>query len=162
MEMDNTNTETRVINTLLEKGVNFTIPTRGLLRYIKPNHVFKLRQSYLGTLLMLSEYYLKTGLDEAKLAENPLVEARRIVNRSAKPMAHIAAIGILNSKWRTRLYGGLLANFLLWRLTPKTLYELAMTIVMLNNTGDFLNTIRLTEGMQMTAPKAAKPIDNGG
>lgn len=161
--MDNTGTENRAINTLLDKGVTFTIPTRGLMRYIKPNHVFKLRQAYLGTLLMLSEYYLKTGLDEARLSENPMVESRQVVNRSVRPMARIAAIGILNSKWKIRLFGSLLAGFLLWRLTPRTLYELGMTIVMLNNTGDFLNTIRLMEGMQITQPKQKRsPADNGG
>lgn len=155
-------TEARAIDTLLDKGVTFQIPTRGLLRYIKPNHTFKLQQAYLGTLFLLSRYYLQTGLSEERLAESPLTESREIVGRSAKNMAKIAAIGILNSKWRIRLFGGLFANFLLWRITPKTLYELSMTIVMLNNTGDFLNSIRLLSGMQMTKPKERSPADNGG
>lgn len=155
------NTETRAIETLLDKGVTFKLPTRGLLRFFKPNHEFHLRQAYLGTLLLLSKYYLKTGLDEAKLAENPLTEARQVVARSAGHMARIAAIGILNSKWKIRLFGRFFAKWLLWRLTPKTLYELSMTVVMLNNTGDFLNTIRLTAGLTLTQPTRS-PQDNGG
>lgn len=152
------NTESRAMDAILEKGIEFKIPARGLIKYIRPEHTFKLRQAYLGTLLELTRYYLKTGLDEKALADNPLLEARQVAHRSIKPMARIAAIGMLNGKWKIRLFSRIFANYLMWRLTPKTLYELSMTIVMLNNTGDFLNSIRLTAGMQISQ---RSPADNG-
>lgn len=156
-------TESKAVDTLLSKGVTFEIDSRGLRKYIRKKHTYKLHQAYLGTLLILSKYYLKVGFDENKLTENPMVTAREIMAVDTKVMARIAAIGILNSKWKIRLFSRHLANFLLWRLTPKRLSELCLTIVMLNNTGDFINSIRLMSALRMTQPKQENlSLDNQG
>jgi len=145
--------ESRAVETLLSDGVKFEIKTKGLARIFKRHHTFILQQAYLGTLLLLSKYYLKVGFDEKKLTDDPLGQSRLEITKSAKTLAMIAAIGMLNSKWKIRLFARPLAKWLLWRLTPQSLYELSMTIVVLNNTGDFMNSIRLMSALRTTAPK---------
>lgn len=156
--------ESRAVEALLSEGVKFEIKTKGLVRIFKKTHTFHLRQSYLGTLLMLSKYYLKVGFDEKKLTDDPLGESRHEITKSAKTLAMIAAIGMLNNKWKIRFFARPLAKWLLWRLTPQKLYELSMTIVVLNNTGDFMNSIRLMSALRITAPKEENlsPVDQGG
>lgn len=157
-------TEQKAVNTLLSQGVKFEIDARGLVRIFKKKHSFMLRQAYLGTLLMLSKYYLKVGFDEKKLVDDPLGVSRLEITRTAKTLAMIAAIGILNNKTKIRLFARPFAKWLLWRLTPNKLYELSMTIVVLNNTGDFINSIRLMSALRVTAPKEENlsPADQGG
>jgi len=157
-------TEQKAVNTLLSQGVKFEIDARGLVRIFKKKHSFMLRQAYLGTLLMLSKYYLKVGFDEKKLVDDPLGVSRMEITRTAKTLAMIAAIGILNNKTKIKLFARPFARWLLWRLTPNKLYELSMTIVVLNNTGDFINSIRLMSALRVTAPKEENlsPADQGG
>jgi len=157
-------TEQKAVNTLLSQGVKFEIDAKGLVRIFKKKHSFMLRQAYLGTLLMLSKYYLKVGFDEKKLVDDPLGVSRLEITKSAKTLAMIAAIGILNNKTKIRLFARPFAKWLLWRLTPNKLYELSMTIVVLNNTGDFINSIRLMSALRVTAPKEENlsPADQGG
>lgn len=157
-------TEQKAVNTLLSQGVKFEIDARGLVRIFKKKHSFMLRQAYLGTLLMLSKYYLKVGFDEKKLVDDPLGVSRLEITRTAKTLAMIAAIGILNNKTKIKLFARPFAKWLLWRLTPNKLYELSMTIVVLNNTGDFINSIRLMSALRVTAPKEENlsPADQGG
>ena len=157
-------TEKRAVEILLNEGVKFEIDARGLVRIFKKKHKFHLRQAYLGTLLLLSKYYLKVGFDEQKITDDPLGASRLEITKSAKTLAMISAIGMLNSKWKVRLFARPLAKWLLWRLTPQKLYELSMTIVVLNNTGDFMNSIRLMSALRITAPKETNlsPADQGG
>jgi len=157
-------TEQKAVNVLLSHGVKFEIDARGLVRIFKKKHKFMLRQAYLGTLLILSKYYLKVGFDEKKLVDDPLGVSRLEITKSAKTLAMIAAIGILNNKTKIRLFARPFAKWLLWRLTPNKLYELSMTIVVLNNTGDFINSIRLMSALRVTAPKEENlsPVDQGG
>ncbi|MFA6973994.1 MAG: hypothetical protein WC238_04645 [Parcubacteria group bacterium] len=156
-------TEQKAVNTLLSQGVKFEIDAKGLGRLFKKKHSFHLRQAYLGTLLILSKYYLKVGFDEKKLVDDPLGVSRLEITKSAKILAMIAAIGILNNKTKIRLFAKPFAKWLLWRLTPNKLYELSMTIVVLNNTGDFINSIRLMSALRVTAPKVENlsPVDQG-
>lgn len=159
-------TETKAVEALLNNGVKFEIDARGLAGIFRKKHTFLLKQAYLGTLLLLSKYYLKVGFDEQKLTDDPLGASRLEITKSAKTLAKIAAIGMLNSKWKIRLFARPLAKWLLWRLTPQKLYELSMTIVVLNNTGDFMNSIRLMSALRVTAPKETEtnlsPVDQGG
>lgn len=157
-------TEQKAVNTILTEGIQFEVKSKGLIRIFKKKHTFLLKQAYLGTLLILSKYYLKVGFDETKLTDDPLGASRLEINKSAQVLSMIAAIGILNSKWKIRLFAKPLAKWLLWRLTPSKLYELSMTIVVLNNTGDFINSIRLMSALRVTAPKEENlsPVDQGG
>lgn len=157
-------TEQKAVDTLLSNGMDFELDNWGLFKYIRKKRKYKLHQAYLGTLLILSKYYLKVGFDESKLADpaQTMVTAREVMAGSTKVMAKIAAIGILNSKWKIRLFSRYLANRLMWRLTPQTLSKLCLTIVMLNNTGDFINSIRLMSALRMTQSKENLSLDNQG
>jgi hypothetical protein len=154
MATDNT-IEKRAIDTMIDQGVYFELPRRGISRmiYRKPRKVL-INQPYLGTLDYLTREYLAIDFDEAKLQENPLYESRVIASKSCKQMARIVAIAVLNSRWKIKLFTRPLANYLMWRLTPKTLLNLCILITTMNNVQDFTNSIRLISGARTTTPRA--------
>lgn len=130
---------------LLEKGLTFTTPIRSLLRYVSKNgqRTWLLKQPYLGTLDYLSAEYIDMDLSEARIKEEALPEARRLVHHNARRMARIVAIAWLNDRWGIKLLTGVVSTYLRWRLTPQTLYQLALIIQELSNHMDFINSIRL-------------------
>lgn len=145
--------ERAAINTLLDKGLNFEVPRSLFGRKRKPR-VFTIRQPYLGTLDSLSELYLQMGFSEEALKANPMQEGRKLSAENAKIMARVVAVAVLNSYWGIRLFTGILARYFLWRVTPSTLFQLAMIINTISNVADFTNSIRLLSLVRTTQPKA--------
>lgn len=155
--------ETRAIDAMLQRGVKIELPERTLLRYLgKKTQSFTIRQSYLGTLYEISRIALKLDYSE-KILEVPFTESKQLVVKHVRNMAMIAAIAILNSKWKIRLFSRFLARQLLWSLTPEKLSRLAIVVMQMNNIQDFINSIRLMSAIRLTAPKRdLSPEDNGG
>ncbi len=157
-------TEQKAIDAMLQRGIKVSIPERSLLRFIgKKERHFTVRQSYLGTLYEISRVALKLEYSESKISESAFTESKVLAEKYARNMALICAIAILNSKWGIRLFKGMLARYLLWRLTPQRLAQLSIVVMQMNNISDFINSIRLMSAVRLTAPKGdLSPDDNGG
>ena len=140
---------------LIDKGMFFKVPKRSLLKYLSKNkeRTFLISQPYLGTLDLITQIFLSINFDEEVLKESPLSESKKIVGQSVKKCAQVVAITMLNSHWKIRLFSSVLATYLLWRVTPSKLMELAVTINRMSNLGDFINSIRFMSVVRTTTPK---------
>jgi len=155
-------TEQRAAETILEKGVFFRVPNAGIMRYFKDETTFILKQPNAGTLLKISQVAASIEIDEDKITENPIFESWQITKREIVNVTRIVAIAILGTKWRIFFLTGILTRYLMWRVTPSKLIELAKLMIQLCNTADFLNSIRLIRGTRITSPKNLSPVDQGG
>jgi len=142
------------LNTLIERGVSFTVAKRSWLRRIgKPHREFVLKQPYLGTLDYLSREYIEMDFNEANFSEGQILsESKRLMARNATRCARIVALAILNDYWGIRLLSGLLSRYLLWHVTPQKLFQLTILINQISNVADFTNSIRFLSVSRTTAP----------
>lgn len=155
--------ETKAIDTMLQRGVRIDLPERTLLRFFgRKQRSYTISQSYLGTLLEISRLSLTLDYDERKLSEQAIQESKQLAVKHCRTVAAIAAIAILNSKWRIRFFRRSLARYLLWGMTPESLLNLALVVMKMNNIPDFINSIRLMSAVRLTQAKNLSPEDNGG
>lgn len=149
------NIEGRAIDTLLNNGISFEMPRKGLLKYILgKTKKYIIRQPYLGTLDYITKEYLSMNVDEKVLKSATIEESWQLTANHTQAMARIIAIAILNSKWRIKFLTGYLSRKLMWELNPSKLRSISVLIAAISNTADFTNSIRLMSGMRTTAPKA--------
>lgn len=151
---------------LLEKGIDVSIQRKGISRWLhrgKERH-FVIRQSYGGTLLHLSKVMNSIQFEESMLTDDNFISEGKKLYKYAPMLARIIAIGYLNSKWKIRLFSGVLSRWFLWHLTPEKMLQLCKVIILdMNNMLDFITTIRLT-GVQtiVSRPENLSPEENGG
>ncbi|WP_262246956.1 hypothetical protein [Parapedobacter soli] len=165
-EFDQLAAEQRNIDSLIGKGMDFEVETRGLERWIRKKRVFTITEPYTGTLDLLADEFIKMEIDTDALDANPIQESNRIVHRSARRMARIVAITVLNGRCWVEVtpYRGFVnrplinryTNYFLRRVKPSKLNQLALIIRQLMNAGDFINSIRWISGAmpRTTNPKA--------
>lgn len=141
-------------NTILDKGVRVHLPAPFLLRVLFVRSVgFTLMQPTLGQLLRVSSVALAAGFDIDRLEKGGLNEAHRLVTQHTRSLAKIAAILMIRGKFRGQLFAGLLARWLVWKLTPRKLAEITLIAVAMSGMEDFTSTIRLIGAMRLTRPK---------
>jgi hypothetical protein len=157
------NTERLAADTILERGVRVKLPAPFFLRLFSRNVHLTLRQPRYGTLLHVARISLKAGFDITKLDSGDINAAHEIISQYARPVARIAAILFLDSKWKIKLFSRILANWLIWKLTPRKMAEIAMLAVAYGGIEDFTTTIRLIGAMRMkaTAPRNLSQKENG-
>jgi len=146
--------EKKEADVLIDRGGKFTVPKQSFLKFFgTKERSFTIKQPYLGTLDLISRELLDLKLDETKLSENPVAESRVVIAASAKKLALVAAMVVLNNKLKIRLFAGLLAQYFYWHLTPEQLFQLTITIAETSNLGDFINSIRYLAGIRTTTPR---------
>ena len=109
MEIETVN---RTANTILDNSENFKVKFMGM------NLKFGIRPLRLGTLIFITKASAQMG--DVIVPEN-IVSVIGMAEKTARPMSRVIAYSILNNRTGIKLFGGMLANFLLWRLTPSEL-----------------------------------------
>lgn len=150
--------EKNAVETMLEHGVRFHVDTNGIFRILVKRIPFRINQPYLGTLLHISRIFLEISLDEKKLGENAYQESYMLVPENAKRAAKLISLAVLNSKWKIRLFSGLLTNYFIWRITPSKLFQIMLLVLTISNTASFTNSIRLIQSLRMMKPKEEKNL----
>jgi len=146
-------TELNAVRTLLDRGIEVRVTAPLCLRAFGKKTVgFVLRQPYLGTLYRVSELYLSMEISEEALQSLDAENIHFLLTRHGGKLANIVAQAMINSYMGGKLFGGMLAAWLRWRLTPAQLVSAAYTIIALSGTEAFTNTIRLVRTMKVTAP----------
>ncbi len=155
-------TETLTLETLLEKGLDFTIDNTGWRKRIRKAKKYHIGQPKLGTLLNISIEQQKFDVDFDKLSENPLGNSFKIVAENTEPICRIVAIAVLNDKDRIDDELDEMAEYFKWKMNPSELWQLAQILTTLCNTVDFIRSIRSFQGLKiLTNPKDLNPKDHG-
>jgi hypothetical protein len=146
--------ELKAADTLLERGVRASFRAPLLLRVFgKKTLGLTYRQPTMGLLVCISREYLKMGIDVEALEGGSVEEAHRLLARNGLGVARIAAMGWLRTRVRIRLLTGIVARWMLWRLSPQQLRDVLLLLVTLSGVQDFTTTIRCLRAMNMMSPK---------
>ena len=152
------NTEKHAADILLDNGVAWRLPSPWLLRLFGKRTIqISIKAIRLGTLLELSSVYSSMGITEESLTKDP----HTLIQSNLKLVCRIAAICILNSKPRIRLFSGVLTKFLVSRLTANMLLEVMLFVATYSGVTSFISTIRLIGEMKVTSPKNLGPENQG-
>lgn len=152
-EFDPIEAEKKEAERLIDKGFPFTVKKQltGFLSK-KKERTFIIKESFLGTRLHISNEFLKLPVDQQKIEENSMNEAKLLSISAAKPASRIIALSVLNNQILIRLFTGILALYFRWRLTPSNLFRLSLIVFEMQNYGDFINSIRFLHATRVTAP----------
>ena len=155
------------IDSLINKGMDFDVETRGIERLWRgKKRTFTITEPYTGTLDLLADEFIKMEIDDEALSANPISESNRIINRSARRMARVVAITVLNGRCWVEVspYKGYVnkalinryTSYFLRRVKPSKLMQLTAIIRQIMNAGAFINSIRWMSGAmpRTTNPKA--------
>ena len=155
-EFDPLKAEAQELDLLIGQGMGLRIPKRSMLKYFskKKERRFVIHQPFLGTLDYLSKEYIQMGFDEQALTADPMGESKRLVFRNARRCARIVAISILNNRLQIGLLLPFLSRYLLWHLTPDTLFQLTVQINRISNIADFTASIRFLSITKRTTEPA--------
>lgn len=160
--------EQQQIDALINRGIEFTVPRKGLERVFSrtKERTFAIEEPYLAVLDLLADEFIKMEIDEKKLKANPEPVSNRIVKDHTERVARIVAIAVLNHrtcihltkyKWAyNRILIDRYTRYFLARIKPSKLLQIASIIRQISNVGAFINSIRWTSGamIRTTLPKA--------
>lgn len=140
MENENLNLENQELDALLDRGVSFKIGKRN----------FTITRPFAGTLDILSSLYLKIAISDSELDNMDQYGANTFIKATVKVWAMIAAVAVLNSRWKIKLLAPILAKYFYWNMKVKDLEGLAKIIIEMNSTVDFIISTKLIAGVRRT------------
>lgn len=151
-------TEEHAATILLDRGVAWKLPAPAILRLFGKRTIrITVKAIRLGQLLEMSRVYVSMNADPAMLDENP----HEFITANMYKTAKLAALCVINTRWKQRLFAGILARFIMNRFTPDMLLEMMLFVINFSGISSFQNTIALFGTMKMTTPKEASPEDQG-
>jgi hypothetical protein len=160
----NDQVEVRAAEAILEKGVRVMLPAPFLLRMLlwRKEIPVVIRQPRWRTLLGVAGVIKKTGLKVEEL-DGDFAGAFDVLRKYSKPMARITAMYMIDRKWGNRLCSGLLARYLVNRLTLRKVAEICLVAMAFSGLEDFTTSIRLITGQatKMMATKNLSPDGSG-
>ncbi len=153
--MDEGSVKIQVARTILRRGVWVPVCTAPLLlRWLGVKNIsFRMRQPSLGGLIMISEIVAAMGVKPEDLNELTQAEALDIVRKNGRNLSRIVMIGILRY-WPLVHLNRSFSWLLVWAAEPAVICAAAHILMTINDTGDFINTIRsITLKMSYLSPK---------
>ena len=117
---------------------------------------YKINPPTLGKMQLLSKQYLMLGINEAKLKEEPHVEAMRVCESKTNVVCRIMAVAVTEDKEHLLddSYICNLADFFKWNAETKDFSAILLIILALINYENFMNSIRLTKLLRQNEPKS--------
>jgi hypothetical protein len=156
------NTEQLAAERILESGVRVKVPAPLFLRLFGKKEIgLLIKQPYLGTLMHISRLTLKAGFDFEGLDKGDMEAAHDLVKQHTGTICRILSVSVLNSRVKINLFGRFVAGWLKWKIKPRKLAEIIMTIILLSGVQDFTSSIRLIRSLKVTTPRNLSPKDQG-
>lgn len=156
------NIEKIAADTLMEKGVKCPLSSTWWMRMFGKKKLYIIvKQPHLGTLYRISGMYLNMNMDIEKLENISMHDGYQLFNDHAKTICKIIAAVVLRGNCKYRLFGKIVAGYILRHSTPKELCTLLYTIMLFSGIADFCNIIRLTSTMKMTTPRNLSQNEKG-
>lgn len=138
--------EEKESNQLIEKGFFFNVGKREL--HIKPL-VF-------GTIAQANKYAVDLKIN---ILSDDNASVFKEVNRNIDPLMKFIAVCVLAKKWKIKLFSGLLAKYLKWKLNPQTALKITLAILQMYDIANFITSIRLIGQTTITNPRETNLVD---
>lgn len=145
-------TEIKLVDTILDKGVRVSIPTPFFLRWLGLKAInIVLKRPVIGNMLRISKMYLKMNV--AADFGDDVNKWLEVFTAAAVPVSRIVAIAILRGRFIGWLFCKPFASYLRWHIDSRKQAELAGVLVVASGVADFLNTIKFLRTMKVTEPR---------
>ncbi|MCJ8153248.1 hypothetical protein MKJ01_05665 [Chryseobacterium sp. SSA4.19] len=131
---------------LIEKGFVFNIGKREI--HIKP--------LYFGTITQANKYAVDLKIN---ILSDDNTSVFKEVNRNVEPLMKFIAVCILHDYWKIKLFSGLLAKYLKWKLSPQIALKITLAILQMYDIANFITSIRLIGQTTITNPKETSLVD---
>lgn len=146
--------EIRTVDTLLDRGVQVSVPAPWWLRCLgKKTFTFCVKRPDSETLYEISGLYLRMKQTATTLEPDTVDEAHRMIYECMKPASRIVAYGINPYNTPIGVRNRLLARYLRRHMDTRQLTELWMIMVTMSGAHDFCNYIRSMSALRITKPK---------
>lgn len=168
--------EAYVTDAMLQKPIEFTLTYKekipieirdkqGLFRKVvkrieeqekEITKTYNIAPPTLGKMQLLSKEYLMLDIDEAKLKEEPHIEAMRVCESKTDVVCRIMAVAVTEDKEHLLddSYICNLADFFKWNAETKDFSAILLIILALINYENFMNSIRLAKLLRQNEPKS--------
>lgn len=156
---DDSEQRQKAIEALLENGTVFEADRKGFLRHFSPKMRLRLAPPTLGVLYTMSGHFVSMEVDEDRVEAEPIPYSFILAEKNCSKLARALAAAVLAGRWRIRLFGRVVASYLMWQLTPRQLLRMTVLVLSMCGTADFINSIRLIKGTRLTEPKAERPVE---
>jgi len=151
------NVEQKTAEALLNKGIKVRVTAPLLLRLIGIRKIRPVvRSPYLGTLHRISLLFLASGITPDQLESVDEASAHDLYTKYTGMLTQVMAQAILNGQWRGKVFGKLLAKYLVWHCDAIEMMTIAHIMVSLNSKTAFTNTIRSVSSMTTTRPNLSQ------
>jgi len=137
--------EIAVSDAIAEKPIEFSVGRRK----------FKIYPPTIGKMQILSKYFLMLDIDEARLEEEPQLEAMRICESKADIVVELMACATFNEKEDLLNDKKIkdLAEFFKWNSKVTEFQIILLSLLAQMEYENFITSIRLTETLRQNKPK---------
>ena len=137
--------EMSVADAVTEKPIEFVVERRK----------FKIYPPTIGKMQILSKYFLMLDIDEARLEEEPQLEAMRICESKSDVVVELMATATFKAKEdllnREKIEERM--EFFKWNSKPTEFQFILLSLLVQMQYENFINSIRLTEILRQNKPK---------
>jgi len=146
---------------LLDKGVRVQIRTPFFMSWLVKHFGITVKRPVLGTMMRISNLYLKMDVEIEKIDAGDLKEAHRLLAEHGVNVSRIVAMGMIRGRVTGTLLSKLLGWYLRWSCDAISLAKIAVLLIQLSGVQHFTNTIRFLSAMKMTTPRNQSPEEKG-
>lgn len=138
---------------LLDLGVSVPIrPLRFLGNKVKVRRI-TIRRPYMGTIIAMLRQYNKIGCSSEELKEYSKEQWNGFIAEHGKEASMIVAYAICRGFISHKIFSGIVAWWLRWRVHPDVLGEVMLFVIANINTAPFQTTIRSVQMMNLMKPR---------
>lgn len=161
MDQNDLITERKVLSAMLNEGFTFSVYMKSPLKWFSKSkkRTFKITKQYLGTMDYLAEVNLAMAINNDALDGNPLHEKNVIIRDNNKPLTKAIAIAWLNNPITIKLFTPIMSFYFRWHLDSGLGMDVADIIDLIQDAGNFINSIRLLSGQTRTTSPKPAPIE---
>jgi hypothetical protein len=142
---------------ILDLGVAIPLrPLRFLNLKKEKQKTVVIRRPYMGGLIRMCEQVMRIGVSHEEMKQFTVEQSVEFVAKHGKEVSRIVAGAIVRGYFSYRLFNGIVAWWLRWRVHPLFLSEAMFQLVENIDINPFSNTIRLVETMNLMKPRLSQ------
>jgi hypothetical protein len=149
--------ELKASQLILDLGVAIPLRPLRFLNLKKTGHkTVVIRRPYMGGLIRMCEQVMRLGTCHEEMKQFTVEQSVEFIAKHGKAVSRIVAGAVVRGYLSYKLFSGVVAWWLRWRVHPLFLAEAMFQLVENMDISPFVNTIRLVEAMSLMKPRLSQ------
>jgi len=145
--------ELKASDLILDLGVSIPLRPLRFLDFKKEPRKITVRRPYAGGLIRMSKQRLEIGVTHEEMKNYTVDQNISFMAKHGKATSYIVACAIVREYFSYKLFGGLVAWWLRWRVHPVFLSEAMFQLFENADINPFKNIIKLAESINLMKPR---------